>query len=51
MFEYLHFLNTGERGQSGAKEAIPARPSAMDKFADGHGGGSKQVARGAGWAA
>eukprot|EP00752_Nemacystus_decipiens_P013634 g12087.t1 len=44
VFEHLHFLYAGERGHGGAKEAIPTRPSAMDKLGNGNGNGwvSKQ---------
>ncbi|CAN0284943.1 unnamed protein product [Ectocarpus sp. 6 AP-2014] len=40
MFEYLHFLMTGE-GQPMGNKTIPTRPSAVDKIA--HGAVSKQV--------
>ncbi|CAM9361361.1 unnamed protein product, partial [Ectocarpus sp. 12 AP-2014] len=40
MFEYLHFLMTGE-GQHMGNKTIPTRPSAVDKIA--HGAVSKQV--------
>ncbi|CAN0553531.1 unnamed protein product [Ectocarpus sp. 12 AP-2014] len=40
MFEYLHFLMTGE-GQPMGNKTIPTRPSAVDKIANG--AVSKQV--------